>query len=99
MNTQQRAQAVWERLAAACAEPALPVTPPPGFTDRVLAAVPQARVALVRNDQQRVVSAAAWLALAASVLICVWSWNDLQAAWNDSETEVFEELITWDPLP
>ncbi|MBS0209172.1 MAG: hypothetical protein JSS27_09480 [Planctomycetes bacterium] len=89
-----RAAQAWRQLTSAAQRQALPASgagddaAPADFAARVLTAVasgPRLKLAVrpqYEAGQQRLVSAAAWFALAASLLVCLWSWSDLQAAWT-----------------
>ncbi|HWA98727.1 MAG TPA: hypothetical protein VG713_09555 [Pirellulales bacterium] len=93
--TERRAEALWQGLAANFEPPEFPLTAPPGFADRVLqqAAVRSRRWRVPdERQQQRLVSMAAGFALAASIVVGLWSWQDLQAAWSPPAT-LFEAVI------
>ena len=55
--------------------------PPAGFADRVLAARRRDSGVLLRREDERLVTWAACLAVAASLLLSLWSWPALQVAW------------------
>ncbi|HEX4129857.1 MAG TPA: hypothetical protein VHZ24_07425 [Pirellulales bacterium] len=89
---------LWRQLAAAAHAFDTPPTPPPGFADRVVECAFRRPVAsFVLHERQRIVSTAAWVALAASVLICFWSWRELEAAWWTPP--IFDSVVHIEPLP
>jgi hypothetical protein len=92
-NSPRQTDQLWRRLTAAAQEQALSTVPPPGFADRVLAAARQEPGLMLAEEPQRAIAAAAWFALAASLLVCVWSWPDLQATWRPAP-EIASPLVS-----
>lgn len=94
-DSQPDPQRTWQTLAAAArraeAEPLAPLN-----AERVLQA---ARGVNVRDDrrEQRLVSWAAAIAVAASLLITVMSWSDVVAAWSP-EPAIFEFPVPLEPM-
>jgi hypothetical protein len=93
----ERADALWRRLAGAARLDSPSTTCPPGFAQRVIAQLPDRRLVVVVRERQRLVSVAACLALAASLLVCVWSWRDLEAAWSPPP-EILAPVVDVEPL-
>ena len=78
-----KVDAFWRRLTSAAARAPVPaVVAPAAFATGVLEQVGFGRRLRLPDEQQRLVATAACFALAASLLICLWSWPELQAAWS-----------------
>jgi hypothetical protein len=91
------ADALWRRLTAAHVAPVSSPCPP-GFAERVVAQLGTRSDLVGVREQQRIVSAAACLALAASLLVCVFSWRDLEAAWSPPPT-ILQPAVAQPNLP
>jgi hypothetical protein len=79
----------WATLAAQAqrAAPSTPGTLPAGFVERVLAGraagpVSLARPAFERTSDERFIAWTACLALAASLVLVLWNWPELEVAWT-----------------
>jgi hypothetical protein len=74
----------WRLLAAQAqrAAPLIPTAPPAGFVERVLADRATDGVRLARQDDERLVAWAGCLALAASLVLVLWNWPELEFAWT-----------------
>jgi hypothetical protein len=96
------AYAVWRRIvdAARTSPPSLVERPPDGFADSVLAlARRDGPVVHAAEEERRILSWAAMLAIAASLLVAVSSWSDLSSLVASHSNVLFEELTRWEPLP
>jgi len=51
------------------------------------------------EEERRILSWAAMLAIAASLLVAVSSWSDLSSLVASHSNVLFEELTRWEPLP
>lgn len=92
----------WRRLTAAARDnpPAdVPLAPPEDLADRVLFAA-QNRSPMRRSDvaNERILGWSAVLALAASLLLAVSSWQDLSSLLSPRPSP-FDGLVTWELLP
>lgn len=92
----------WRRLTAAArsgspAEEA--VAPPEGLADRVLLAA-RSRSPMRSSDvtNERILGWSAAIALAASLLLAVSSWQDLSSLLSPRPSP-FDGLVTWELLP
>lgn len=89
----------WRSLAARARQtPSEVHSLPPGFVERVLDGVP-GRAVLVRSQgAERVVAVAAGLALAASLLVAAWCWNDIEAVLAAGPASL-EQIVQLEPGP
>jgi len=87
---------VWQALAAA-ARRAADEPPMPLDADLVLRARRAGPSRRENHDQQRLVSWAALIAVAASLLVTVISWSDVVAAWSP-EPAIFELPVPLEPV-
>ena len=96
------ADAAWHRIvdAARTSPPSLAERPPDGFADSVLALARRERLtARPADEERRILSWGAMLAVAASLLVAVSSWGDLSSLVTSQSNVLFEELTRWEPLP
>jgi hypothetical protein len=96
------AGAAWRRIvdAARTSPSSLAERPPDGFADSVLALTRRdASVVRPAEEERRILSWAAMLAVAASLLVAVSSWSDLSSLVASQSNVLFEELTRWEPLP
>ncbi|MBA4016580.1 MAG: hypothetical protein C0483_05275 [Pirellula sp.] len=92
----------WRRLTTAARDnpsAEVPLAPPEGLADRVLLAV-RNRSPMRRSDvtNERILGWSAALALAASLLLAVSSWQDLSSLLSPRPSP-FDGLVTWELLP
>ncbi|MBL9082078.1 MAG: hypothetical protein JNK76_09755 [Planctomycetales bacterium] len=96
------ADAAWRRIVAVArtSPPSLAESPPDGFADFVLALARRERLAASpAEEERRILSWGAILAIAASLLVAVSSWSDLSSLVASHSNVLFEELTRWEPLP
>lgn len=97
-----KAEAAWRRIvsAAQSSPPSAAERPPEGFADSVLALARRERLAArPAEEERRILSWGAILAVAASLLVAVSSWSDLSSLVTSHSNVLFEELTRWEPLP
>lgn len=82
------------RQAPAQREPALAA----GFSQRVLAEAARRAAHRPAHGSQRLVGLAAGLALAASLLVAAWGWNDVQALLAAGPASL-EQIVQLEPVP
>lgn len=90
----------WQSLVCRAQQAPAEVVPPipAGFVDQVMAELPRHASAARARGAERLVAASAGLAVAASLLLAVLSWQDIESVLSAGPTSL-EQIVQLEPVP